>query len=76
MYQGQYMAASMGWWLGLGFIICLVAIALLVMLIVKLDRPWQRLDDPAVRVLDERLARGEIDAREYAQRRAALAGAR
>ncbi len=62
-WAGLMMFGSMLFWLGLG--------ALIVFAIVRLTRPADPRGDPR-RILDERLARGEIDAAEYEARRTVL----
>ena len=69
-----YMDAGFISWMALGslvFWLSLVAIA--VFAIVRLGRPADRGGD-AQTILDERLARGDIDAEEYRSRRALLGG--
>jgi len=62
-FAGWMMFGSLLFWLGLG--------ALIVVAIVRLTRPADPRGDPR-RILDERLARGEIDGAEYESRRAVL----
>jgi putative membrane protein len=64
---------GMGFW---GWTMMVTFWALLVVLIVWVVRstmpPRHSEDEGALRILDERLARGEIDPAEYRERRAAL----
>lgn len=62
---GWMMASSLVFWLGLA--------AIVVFAIVRLGRRPDR-HGGAETILDERLARGEIDAEEYRVRRALLVG--
>ena len=71
-----------GYWFGLGglmmVLFCVFLIAGIVWLVLALSRPQTRGRDgapDAIRILEERLARGEIDAEEFRTRRAALEGA-
>ena len=64
-YLGWMMLGQVVFWLGLG--------ALVVFAIVRLGRPASQHGGPQA-ILDERLARGEIDAEEYRARRALLIG--
>ncbi len=68
-----------GYWFGFGGLLMLLfwvfVIAGIVWLVLTLARPQMRGDGDAGsarRILDERLARGEIDVEEYRARRAAL----
>lgn len=65
---------------GLFMVLCWVfVIALVVWLVLTLSRSQVRGNDgqsSALRILEERLARGEIDAEEFRVRRAAIAEAR
>lgn len=61
---GWMMAGQLIFWLGLG--------ALVVFAIVRLGRKTEDRGS-SLAILDERLARGEIDAEEYRARRAVLA---
>lgn len=72
MEHPMYMASAMGWWAAVIFVACLALIALLAIVTVRLDRPWDHLADPASRILDQRFARGEIDRKDYLERRALL----
>lgn len=75
MYPGAYMTGAMGWWMVFWFLAFAVVIALLVALVLRSDRSGIRADGVRARqLLDERLARGEIDAQEYRERRALIAG--
>lgn len=80
MMWGPYGDGSGGWWgmsLAMGGI-GLVLVVLLVVLVVMLSRRYPAGDQGggrrALDVLDERFARGEIDAAEYEQRRRTLTG--
>ena len=74
-----------GWWGGWLFMVVmmLIVVALVVGLVIALLRPGRREDDAtdsrrtagtddALRILDERLARGDIDTEEYKKRRSLL----
>ena len=71
-----------GYWFGLGGLFMVLfwvfVIAGIVWLVLTLTRSTTRANDDgrssAVRILEERLARGEIDAEEFRTRRAALEG--
>ena len=71
-----------GYWFGLGGVLMVLfwvfVIAGIVWLVLTLSRSQTRASDEgrgaAVRILEERLARGEIDAEEFRTRRAALEG--
>lgn len=71
MVYPLYPGAMGAWWI-VGFIACVGLIALFVVLVARLDRPWRDLPDPAKRILDERFARGELDQKEYLERRALI----
>jgi putative membrane protein len=69
-----------GWGLG-GFFLMLVfmvlfwgAVIALVVWAIRQFRPARPEGDPAMRILEERFARGEIDAEEFTRRRDALRG--
>lgn len=69
-----YMDAGYAVWMMVGQAIFWVALAAVVIFaIVRLGRPADRRGGPEA-ILDERLARGEIDAEEYRARRALLTG--
>lgn len=69
-----YMDAGYAVWMMVGQAIFWVALAAVVIFaIVRLGRPADRRGRPEA-ILDERLARGEIDAEEYRARRALLTG--
>ena len=77
---------NMGWgmWLGIGIstLILLILVGLLVWAVVQVGRlegprPRQQPDRPgALQVLDERFARGDIEADDYEQRRRLLSDQR
>ena len=76
MYPGMPMMSdamgAMTWW-GVAWMVGAAALVALVVLVAIRDRP--RGDDrgaAAKRILDVRLAKGEIDAQEYRDRRALL----
>ncbi len=68
------------WWGGAGMLLMVLfwvfVIALAVWLVLALGRTQARSGDgappPALRILEERFARGEIDAEEFRTRRAAI----
>jgi putative membrane protein len=61
---------GMGWW---GWLMMLVFWGSVIFLIVWAVRPGRTVqEDGALRILDERLAKGEIDAEEYRERRSLL----
>ena len=64
-FVGWMTLGSLIFWLGIG--------ALVVFAIVRLTRPVDRRGDPQA-MLDERLARGEINEEEYRSRRTLLTG--
>lgn len=72
MYPGMMYGGGMGWWGVFAFFACMALIALFVLLIARIDRPWRDLPDPAKRILDARFARGELDQKEYLERRALI----
>lgn len=75
MYPGAYMTGAMGWWMVFWFLVSVAVIVVLVALVLRSDRSGIRADGVrAKELLDERLARGEIDAQEYRERRALIAG--
>jgi putative membrane protein len=73
MWPGyQHMDPSwMGWMVGGSVLFWIVVVALVVFAVARLASPRPRGDD-ALAVLDQRLARGEIDADEYRSRRTLL----
>jgi putative membrane protein len=80
-FQYGHMNNGAGWLIGLLLVLLLVAaVAALVVVITRSTAtpgsaaPAVQPDGHARRILDERLARGEIDANEYRERRAALGG--
>lgn len=75
MYPGAYMTGAMGWWMVFWLVASVALIAVLVALVFRSDRSERGGDDARARqLLDERLARGEIDAQEYRERRGLIAG--
>jgi putative membrane protein len=70
MYPG-YMPDYMGWWMLGSYLFWALVVALAVYVVVRLARPAGSQSN-AKTILDERLARGEIDAEEYRTRLAAL----
>ncbi len=65
----------MGLWAILSLVLSALLIALAVWVVMRLARSSQPADTAgARRILDERLARGEIDVEEYRTRRAMLSG--
>jgi len=68
--------ANMGWLGGLAMLVVMVLLlTALVTVTVLLVRRWERpvaSHDAALRILNERFARGEIDQEEFEQRRTAL----
>lgn len=62
-----YMPDFMGWLMLGSYVFWGVLLALGVFLVVRLARPADRRDD-AKAILDQRLARGDIDAAEYRSR--------
>lgn len=60
------------WWMAIAMVLFWGAVALVVVLLVR--RPTSSTRRDAQDVLDERYARGEIDAEEYRTRREALRG--
>jgi putative membrane protein len=70
MYPG-YMPDYMGWWMLGSYLFWALVIGLAVFLVVRLVRPATPQSN-ARAILDERLARGEIDAEEYRTRLAIL----
>jgi putative membrane protein len=67
-----------GWlWVTLTVLVIALLIALLVVWITRRSGPTDRNSDRdgAVRILEERFARGEIDSEEFEERRRALRGA-
>ena len=71
MYPG-FAGAGMAWTMVLWFVISVAIIALFVVLIQRLAGPSSVETHVARRILDERLARGEIDPQEYQSRRALI----
>lgn len=75
MYPGAYMTGAMGWWMVFAFLASVALIAVLAVLVFRSDRVGRDSDNAKARqLLDERLARGEIDAQEYRERRGLIAG--
>jgi uncharacterized membrane protein len=75
MYPGTYMTGAMGGWMVLWLIVSLAVAALFVVLIVRLMSTTGRAGaDEARRILDARLARGEIDPQDYRDRLALIGG--
>jgi uncharacterized membrane protein len=74
MYPGAYMTDAMGWWMVLWLVVSLAVVALFVVLLVRLLAPAATRTDAseARRILDARLARGEIDPQDYRDRLALL----
>lgn len=74
MFPGMQMDPTwMAWW-GIGSMVLWAGLVILgVVLVTRLVRP-ERTDGSAKRILDQRLAKGEIDAEEYRSRRALLEG--
>ena len=80
----MYGGGAMGWLMVIVMVALLVGLAVAVALLLRRRSPSTEHDDPrassrnaahgpsAERILDERLARGEIDEEEYRRRRAAL----
>lgn len=66
-----YMDGYMGWMIAGQLIFWLGLVALAVFAILRLGRPSDQRSGPQA-ILDERFARGEIDAEEYRSRRALL----
>lgn len=74
MGPGYYMDPAFAGWMMFGWMVFFLGLcALIVFAIVRLARPVDPRGDPRG-ILDERLARGEIDATEYESRRAVLRG--
>lgn len=74
MGPGMFMDPGMaGWMMVSSLVFWLVLAAIVVFAIVRLGRQPDRRGG-AETILDERLARGEIDVEEYRARRALLAG--
>ncbi len=70
MYPGAYMSGAMAWWMVFWLVACAAVIAVLIVLVLRMDRPGTNADGArAKRLLDERLARGEIDAQETSRPR-------
>lgn len=73
------MMGSMGWGMGLGWIIWLLLIALIVWAVKSVMDNQSRLstihrnENAALTILKERYARGEIDTEEYEEKRNLLA---
>jgi len=75
MYPGAYMTGAMGWWMAFAFLASVALIAVLAVLVFRSDRSGRDSDSARARqLLDERLARGEIDAQEYRERCGLIAG--
>lgn len=72
MYPVAPIVGLMGIWMVLVFLGCVALTVALVILTVRVGRPWQELPDTTKQVLDERLARGGIDADDYQKLRALL----
>ena len=72
MYPMAPVPGFMGSWMVLVFFGCIALTVVLVMLAMRVGRPWQDLPDGARQVLDERLARGDIDLTEYQKLRALI----
>lgn len=72
MYGYPWQTDGTGWWwmMGVGSLVGLVVLAVIVWLVVWTVRQYRPagVDNPARRILDERFARGEIDASEYSSR--------
>jgi len=66
-----YMAGYMGWWMFASFVFWALVIALGIYLVARLARPTDQ-QSSAKAILDDRLARGEIDVEEYRSRSTAL----
>lgn len=69
-----------GWMMAFWVLFWVFVVAGIVWLVLSLSRQQTRLGDgdtrSAMRILEERLARGEIDAEEFRTRRAAIEGSR
>jgi uncharacterized membrane protein len=75
MYPGAYLTGAMGGWMVLWLIVSLAVAALLVTLIVRVTSTAGRVGSgEAKRILDARLARGEIDPQDYRDRLALIGG--
>ncbi len=61
-----------GSWMVLVILACVALTVVLVTLALRIDKPWQDLPDRPKQVLDERLARGDIDIEEYRKLRALI----
>jgi uncharacterized membrane protein len=72
MYPMAPIPGLMGTWMALVFFGCVALTVALVMLTLRIGRPWQDLPDTPKQVLDERLARGDIDLAEYQKLRALI----
>ena len=67
-----------GWLFGLGNAIFWVALIVVAVLLLRRELPhvrWPESQPPALRLLEERYARGEISREEFLERRAVLSGA-
>ena len=73
MYPDSYMTGAWGPWMFLGVILCLALIALLTVVLIRALGPSRPVSTDAKRILEARLARGEIDAQQYRERLALLA---
>ncbi len=61
-----------GSWIALAILGCVALTVLLVVVAMRIEKPWQDLPDRPKQVLDERLARGDIDLEEYRKLRALI----
>jgi putative membrane protein len=73
MFPGYMDPSWMAWMVGGSILFWIVIVALIVFAFARLSTPRERGSD-ARAVLDERLARGEIDVDEYRTRRSLLLG--
>jgi putative membrane protein len=73
MFPGYMDPSWMAWMVGGSILFWIVIVALIVFAFARLSTPRER-DSDARAVLDERLARGDIDIDEYRTRRSLLLG--
>ena len=73
MYPGAYMTGAMGWWMVLWLVVSLVVVAAFAVVLVRALSSTRRMESgEAKRILDTRLARGEIDPQDYRDRLALI----
>lgn len=72
MYPTGPLPTFMGPWIALAVLGCVALTVALVILAMRIGRPWQDLPDAPKQALDERLARGDIGVDEYRRLRALI----